>query len=221
MQRVRALLSDRCERGAEHCHRVRKLAALRISPVPFIQMPALTISKLLGGVDDKTPAAHCERADRERCVSNRAAVEPALAGGGTGPGGVPSGMMTTEARRCWALSPTLARDMLVRMNESIITPALTTEGGTNKRVSVRYGIGLARMAPIAQRPLSGPGRPMATISSPPPEDPWLLCVGYGHGSGVKSRTDVTSLASRRTSSAVELKSSSYPQMPLQAWPSPA
>jgi len=78
---------------------------------------------------------------------------------------------------------------------------------------VRYGIGLARMAPIAQRPLSGPGRPMATISSPPPEDPWLLCVGYGHGSGVKSRTDVTSLASRRTSSAVELKSSSYPQMP--------
>ena len=145
MQRVRALLSDRCERGAEHCHRVRKLAALRISPVPFIQMPALTISKLLGGVDDKTPAAHCERADRERCVSNRAAVEPALAGGGTGPGGVPSGRMTTEALRCWALSPTLARDMLVRMNESIITPALTTRGGTNKRVSVRYGNGLTRV----------------------------------------------------------------------------
>ena len=38
MQRGRALLSDRSERDAEHYHRVHKLAALRISPIPSIQM---------------------------------------------------------------------------------------------------------------------------------------------------------------------------------------
>ena len=89
--------------------------ALSLShPDPIVQIPALSISKLLGGVDDKTTAAHCERVDRERCVSNRAAIEPALAGGGTGPGGLPLGRMTTEARRCWALSRRFARDMPIQ-----------------------------------------------------------------------------------------------------------
>ena len=74
-------------------------------PDPIIQMPALSISKLLGDVGDKTTTAHCEGVGRERCVNNRAAEEPALAGGGTGSGGVPLGRMTTEARRRWALSP--------------------------------------------------------------------------------------------------------------------
>ena len=39
---------------------------------------------LLGDVDNKTSAARCERVDRERCVINRATMEPALAGGGKG-----------------------------------------------------------------------------------------------------------------------------------------
>jgi len=35
--------------------------------------------------------------------------------------------------------------MLVRVGESITTPARTIGGGTNKRVSVRYGNGLTRV----------------------------------------------------------------------------
>ena len=78
--------------------------------VEFISGTAIPRWRLVeeyNGADDKTSAAHCERVDRERCVSNRAAIEPTLTGGGTGPGGVPLGRMTTEARRRWALSPAL------------------------------------------------------------------------------------------------------------------
>ena len=107
--------------------------------------------------------------------------------------------------------------MLERMSESIISPALTTRGGTHilSVGEVRHRPH-ARMDPIAIKgPFQGPANPDNHPLQPP--STWLLSYpDVTHG--CDSRTDITSLASRRASSADEFQPSSYPQIPRQAWP---
>ena len=62
-----AVATPSCRALSAWRHPLSPSLALSLSlshPDPIVQMPALSISKLLGSVNDKTTAAHCERVDQ-------------------------------------------------------------------------------------------------------------------------------------------------------------